>query len=244
MKWLEAILFDLIEDMKNGTFGTYQEQVKHWQALDRVEPILAQCILSSGWRYEKAEVAGHSFSAEICEKYRSGGIIPLSVIIQFLTSKDVRHRFPNRRAEQLKASFEKLWEISDEHQLDFSSYDCKYKLRNFLIESFPGLGLKQASMFLRDAGFTYDLAIIDTHVIWYFENVRGQKICSQNKTRYLNAERTISQFCNENGVPTGLIDILIWNLVKCYKQQVGNQKCKKRYAFPLEASTHQLASTY
>lgn len=244
MKFLEFILIDLVNDLKDGEFGTYQERSLLLQSVDRVEVVLAQCILSSGWRYDRAGKAGLKFSREIGKKYRSKGTVPISVVTAFLNHEDVRHRFPNKKAEQLKLSFEKLWTISHNKQLDLSSYDCEKDLRDFFVRNFPGLGLKQASMFLRDAGFTNNLAIIDTHVIWYFNNVRGQDICSQSKARYLKAEKKISQFCFEVGVPIGLIDILIWNLVKCYKHQAEKQRCQKQFVSPPVVSTPQLAFTY
>ncbi|MEA4967094.1 MAG: hypothetical protein VB048_03105, partial [Bacteroidaceae bacterium] len=43
--------------------------------------------------------------------------------------------------------------------------------RNSLISICVGMGYKQSSMFLRNIGFCFDLAIIDTHIIDYLKLV-------------------------------------------------------------------------
>ena len=78
-----------------------------------------------------------------------------------------RYRFPQARARQLAltkatvtldvGSICNLIEIAGTGEI----------VRKWLVERAPGLGPKQASMFVRNVGLSYDLAILDRHVLNY-----------------------------------------------------------------------------
>lgn len=241
MKWLESIVIDLASDFKEGYYGTFQRNVRPWDDVGEAERILAQCILSSGWNYRKSVFAGALFVQEVTKKFRSERNIPLETVSEFLTRSDIRHRFPNKRALHLKCSMEKLWEVCELRSQSRDRFHCDLKFRDYLVTNFSGLGLKQASMFLRDTGYTQNLAIIDTHVIWYFENVVGKKLNARSRSAYLQSEHDVMSHCNEIGVPVGIVDMLIWNVVKSYKSYLEQHKWQKQYVLPLEASTPQHA---
>lgn len=197
MNWLENILFSLVDQLKVGEFGSYQEGLAVPRVSEALEPALAGCILSSGWRYDKAILAGQSFSEAIGAKYRPYGEIPFEVVVGFLCAPEVRHRFPERRGGQLKSSFERLWNCRTGDNFDFFSFQSEQDLRDFVVDEFAGLGLKQASMFLRDSGWASELAIIDVHVVWYFDKVCGVKLSTNTSNQYREAEKVVSDYAED-----------------------------------------------
>ena len=75
----------------------------------------------------------------------------------------LRYRFPKIKAKQLAHTRDAVAEKSLIERLSDSPEPGQ--LRQNLIADMPGLGPKQASMFLRNIGISYELAIIDTHVL-------------------------------------------------------------------------------
>ena len=56
------------------------------------------------------------------------------------------------------------------------SFPSELRARDAVVETFPGLGLKQTSMLLRDIGYSKSLAIIESHIIWYLNEVHAAEI--------------------------------------------------------------------
>jgi N-glycosylase/DNA lyase len=121
------------------------------------------------------------------------------------------YRFPKARTQQLAKARDAIAERSLSERL-FEIYDPKI-LRQQLVKDISGLGPKQASMFLRNIGRSYDLAIIDTHVL-RFMNVKNL-LCRKNINistvkAYERAERIVVNYAEELGYPVGYMDWAIW----------------------------------
>jgi N-glycosylase/DNA lyase len=87
------------------------------------------------------------------------------------------------------------------------------EIRKQLISDIAGIGPKQASMFLRNTGISYDLAILDTHVLHYL-NIK--KVLSQEQMKigtlsaYEKTESIVVQYADSLGYPVGYLDWAIW----------------------------------
>ena len=85
------------------------------------------------------------------------------------------------------------------------------------INSVPGLGPKQASMFLRNIGWSYELAILDVHVLRFLAIQalipdRYLKVGTIKEYEY--AERAAIEYAQEIGCPIGYLDWAIWATMK------------------------------
>ena len=122
-----------------------------------------------------------------------------------------RYRFPQARSRQLALTRDALAQLSLVSRL--ASCDIAKDLRQTLVADIAGLGPKQASMFLRNTGISYDLAILDSHVLRFIEI---QELAPDIKTQigsvrgYEAAERALLGYAESIGYSAGYLDIAIW----------------------------------
>lgn len=85
--------------------------------------------------------------------------------------------------------------------------------RNWLVSNIKGLGMKEASHFLRNIGKGKNLAILDRHVL---KNIIRTGIIDYPKTlskrTYLETEQKMKEFSNKVGIPLAHLDLLFWSL--------------------------------
>ena len=114
--------------------------------------------------------------------------------------------------------------ISTYGSLEAMISNCKDSpmARAWLVDNVPGLGPKQASMFLRNTGISYDLAVLDRHVLHYM-NALG---ISDKRTKSISAldeycleEDALRQHAEELGYSVGMLDWAIWIVMRVVKKQ-------------------------
>jgi N-glycosylase/DNA lyase len=129
------------------------------------------------------------------------------------------YRFPRVRARQLARVRDELSRMSLTRRL--AEGFAPAALRKKLIEEIPGLGPKQASMFLRNIGRSYDLAILDTHVLRFID-LQGwfslKKARINTVSGYEQAERVMTEYANTVGYPVGYLDWAIWATMKAARE--------------------------
>jgi N-glycosylase/DNA lyase len=86
------------------------------------------------------------------------------------------------------------------------------KLRNQLAEEVRGLGMKEASHFLRNLGLGRNLAILDRHIL---RNLVSLGIIEQmpktlTKKKYLEIEDAVRRFSEKIDIPMDELDMLLW----------------------------------
>ncbi len=130
-----------------------------------------------------------------------------------------RHRFARTRARQLNQTRNILarnplatWLAEDK---------TSRHLRQTLVAEIPGVGPKQASMFLRNVGRSYDLAILDTHVLGFMDI---QDLLPIDQARigtvvgYERAERVVIDYAGIVGYRVGYLDWAIWATMKAARE--------------------------
>jgi N-glycosylase/DNA lyase len=130
-----------------------------------------------------------------------------------------RYRFPKTRTHQLVQVRDALAKTSLTARL--ADNETPTRLRQNLVAAIAGLGPKQASMFLRNIGKSYDLAILDTHVIRFLvmqnllpkDHVSIGTFCG-----YERVERTVIDYANTLGYPPGYLDWAIWATMKAARE--------------------------
>ncbi|WP_312341279.1 8-oxoguanine DNA glycosylase [Stutzerimonas nitrititolerans] len=94
--------------------------------------------------------------------------------------------------------------------------------RAWLVTHVCGMGPKQASMFLRNCGVTYDLAILDRHVLNYMSTqgiYSGTHVSISGLNQYGRYEDRLRDHAREMDCPVGLLDWAIWIVMR-----VANRK--------------------
>ncbi len=159
---------------------------------------LCYCILTANYNAEK--------SIKIQEVIKEGFLnYPEEELINEL--KRLGHRFPNTRAKyiiqarkKVKALMKALNELRSED------------LRNWLVMNVKGIGMKEASHFLRNIGFL-DYAIIDFHIIDLLVKhnlINPPKTITKNK--YLEIERILRIIVDKTNLTLGELDLYLWYL--------------------------------
>jgi len=129
------------------------------------------------------------------------------------------YRFPKARAHQLAKAQNAIARRSLFEWL-FNNSDPK-NIREQLIVDIAGIGPKQASMFLRNIGISYDLAILDTHVLRF---MKIQNILCQEHMNigtllaYERTERVVKNYANSLGYPVGYLDLAIWATMRAARE--------------------------
>ena len=183
---------------------------------------LVCCILGSQVKYEVSKAAVKNLKQnDLLDIYSVNNFYeeylknilnePLKV-----NSKYIKYRFPNSKAKQISLAWKNIYGYGYNIKKILNNYNDPFKLRDTLIKLVPGLGMKQASMFLRNISQSYDLAVIDSHVLKYMNiiNISDNFSTSINKTQYLNKEKELVKHTKIFNYPVGCVDYAIWIVMR------------------------------
>jgi N-glycosylase/DNA lyase len=127
------------------------------------------------------------------------------------------YRFPKARARQLAATRMVITEAAGSLAALVDSFDDPRKTREWFVATAPGLGPKQTSMFLRNSGASYDLAVLDRHVLRYMAILgmfdAGAKTIA-NLSEYRRHEDVLREHARQLGYAVGLLDWAIWIVMR------------------------------
>ncbi len=196
------MLIDEINKLKKSEIRKVIDgRVKEFMSIGRsgIERIFSElcfCILtanysaSGGIKIQKAVGSGFlTMNAnELEEKLRQHG-----------------HRFPRTRALYIVEARKKISEL----EASLKSLDGE-ELRDWIANNIKGIGMKEASHFLRNIG-RLDYAIIDFHII---DLLVREKIIKRPKTltkkRYVEIESELRKIANKTGLRLGELDLYLW----------------------------------
>jgi N-glycosylase/DNA lyase len=85
--------------------------------------------------------------------------------------------------------------------------------RYFLVKNIKGLGLKEASHFLRNIGYR-DLAILDRHILKNLYKYSAIKEVPKTLTpkKYFEIEQQFKDFAKKVNIPMDELDLLFWSM--------------------------------
>jgi N-glycosylase/DNA lyase len=133
-----------------------------------------------------------------------------------------RYRFPEARARQLAATSCRVRQEEVHLQALIDRFPDAKAAREWFVVNAPGFGAKQASMFLRNIGMSYDLAILDRHVLAYMDAIgllRALPACSGNLARYSQYEERLRSHALTIACPVGIMDWAIWIVMRVARRQ-------------------------
>lgn len=190
---------------------------------------LSCCVLSSQVKYDVAVAAAEALENQAVLYQATASAEAMELILRRPLLVDCRihhYRFPKSKARQLEATHAAVHSSADGLLGLLSEFACAEDARQWFVANAPGLGPKQASMFLRNAGMTYDLAVLDRHVVDYMDelgisNVKHPGNLSTLKG-YSQRETVLKSYARDLGMAVGLMDWAIWIVMRVFK--AGNQK--------------------
>lgn len=131
------------------------------------------------------------------------------------------YRFPAMRAEQLARTHSRICGQAGSLSALIDGFAVAADARQWLVSEAPGIGPKQASMFLRNIGKSYDLAILDRHVLEYMvlTGLRTLRDGAVNSlARYGSAERVLRGHAADTRCAVGIMDWAIWIVMRVAKR--------------------------
>ena len=188
---------------------------------------LVGCILSSQVSYASARSAVPRItsilfsSVEKCEAKLTDALANCLLEPMVVCGKTVRYRFPRLKSRQVARTWSHFAANGKSLASLIYSQLPENELRDELVDSVSGLGLKQASMFLRDVGLAKDLAIIDRHVLNYMEAVHlaGDLPKQLNARGYLELEDRLRDYALFVGYSLDILDRAIWLVTRTAKRE-------------------------
>ncbi|MBN2477748.1 N-glycosylase/DNA lyase [Candidatus Micrarchaeota archaeon] len=157
---------------------------------------LCFCILTANFNAEKTMAISEKLGRDFI-------ILPKEELAVKL--RGLGHRFPNTRAGYIcearrhKNSVRKVLEKNDGK-----------KAREWLAENVKGLGYKEGSHFLRNAGFG-DVSIIDFHIIDLLARFGlHKKTKTLTRKKYLEIEEILENLARKSNIDLGRLDLYLW----------------------------------
>lgn len=185
---------------------------------------LSTCILSSQVPYSLAVAASDKIDSEglLLDHKLSTKALNLELVKLLRSSLRVknnqrRYRFPEARARHLAYTHAAITAEQPSLFELVNSFQDASEARKWFIKHAPGLGPKQASMFLRNTGVSYDLAILDRHVLSYMSKLglfSGSKLMVTGFAQYEKCEKVLRKHAEEMNCQVGILDWAIWIVMR------------------------------
>jgi len=225
----QIVIRDLVSHLLNE-IDRDPSVVPQFERRSKVQDVwssLLFCILSSQVRATTATHAVQVILGEVPFFEESLSSVDVyNRLNSILRRGDVRHRFPETRSQQIANSWFAFAQVKDEFYGYLDSFSAEKDARVAVAERFPGLGFKQASMFLRDVGYSARLCVIDTHILWYCERMSLPLQGALTTKRYLEVEEHLLALADTFGVAPNVFDSAVWAAVKAFK----GQQCTMQFA--------------
>jgi N-glycosylase/DNA lyase len=94
------------------------------------------------------------------------------------------------------------------------SFSKPEELRDWLVKNVKGIGLKEASHFIRNIGLSNNqLAILDRHILNALKSLHviGSPPSSLSRKVYESIETKMKEFSEQIGIPLDALDLLMWS---------------------------------
>lgn len=200
---------------------------------ERLWTELACCVLSSQVPYVTAQAAAARLEASglLMDERLSAEVLTASLADLLRQPFDVgcaprRYRFPDSRARQLAATTTAVRRQADGLGDLLTGFAETERVRDWFVAHAPGLGPKQASMFLRNIGFSYDLAILDRHVINYMMiiGLTADPAPARRMNEYRRDEVILRDHAAGVGLPVGFLDWAVWIVMRVANPRTAKER--------------------
>ena len=121
-------------------------------------------------------------------------------------------RFHNNKAKYLVEAREKFSGGGFGRLAHLTFTGSEHEARAALLKEVKGIGMKEASHYLRNVGRGSTIAILDRHILRNLARHGAIPALPKSLTpkKYLEIEEKMRKFCEEQGIPMAHIDLLFW----------------------------------
>lgn len=135
-----------------------------------------------------------------------GGVLQIRDVLAKKT------RFHNKKAVYLVEARERFAPNNFALLKKITFYGSEQHARSVLLREVKGMGLKECSHYLRNAGRGSAIAILDRHILKNLVKFGaiGGLPKSLTPKKYLQIEERMSLFCRKTGIPMAHLDLLFW----------------------------------
>jgi len=121
-------------------------------------------------------------------------------------------RFKNNKARYIVQAKYKFMENNKIFIKKYIDTDNIFQTREWFWKNIKGIGLKEASHFLRNIGFGENIAILDRHIL---RNLEKFKVISEipktiTKDKYYAIEAEMKDFSSIINIPLSHLDFVLW----------------------------------
>jgi N-glycosylase/DNA lyase len=191
---------------------------------------LVACILGSRVRFELAHSAVERMERErlLCEPRRSSRFEQYEQdIIRVLSEAEgpgaqSRYPFFRMRASQIRHAAERLYGCGETIRAFLENSRDIRDARRRLASEVSGLGPKQASLFLRNIGYTAHIAVLDVHVLTYMSwvGLTDAPMKSVSTIRKYEAlEDAFIEHAYSFGHAPDRFDLAVWVVLRVVKEE-------------------------
>jgi N-glycosylase/DNA lyase len=126
-----------------------------------------------------------------------------------------KYRFPNVRSKNIVSAAHFLYEKNNGVKKLLKKFLTEFVARDFFHSNVTGLGLKEASHFLRNIGYSNSLAIIDVHIASFLHELNLlESSFPINTQRYLEMETKMISLAKFFDCDLSLLDNVVWNYMR------------------------------
>ena len=220
------------------SIDSQRKEVKNWENYYEYQLWfeLISCILGSRVRYETARACAINL--------QNAGLLRISQLLKspknvqskirkelsrsiyppFSNGTGSKYRYPTRARHVVNTGIQ----IYRNEKLTIKDILRKchngQEAREVLVKKCAGIGLKQASLFLRNISFSDDLAILDCHVIRFMKLLKlNEKFNNINERRarpYLVNENVLRLYAISKRKSLATLDFGIWVVMRSMKKEV------------------------
>lgn len=175
-------------------------------------------ILSGGVRDNVATAHASSIALDIDKHIYAAD--HESLVINHLCCKKnnnvARYRFPHRGASAIHSSLLTL----ERYGNSFSSFIAADAIssRDNVVKAFKGVGLKQASLLLRNIFASFDCCVVDTHIVKFLYLIGAVPKeflgTTMTRRRYFSIEVIFKSISSYIGLPLALLDHAVWRCMR------------------------------
>ena len=187
------------------------------------------CILGSGVRYELSLAYASAVQSTLLHsrlKKRVSSIECAYLVECILNSPAYssingktysRYRYPKRAAKHIAESFCNIEKKYGSLKDLVGAMNAPSDLRRELINLCPGIGPKQSSHYVKNIGFTDDVAILDRHILNYLRLIDDVDICPKQVRKidkYEEIERIFIGKVSKFNHAVSVVDQSMWFVMK------------------------------
>ncbi len=177
-----------------------------------VERIEIANLFSSVYRMSKRDEYEHDVLRALWVRGKWGGISQLQS----------HYPFPFLRAKQISTAAAAIYDNGGSIRRLLHDVQNVRELRRHLSAEVAGIGPKQASLFIRNVGYTAHVAVLDTHVLTYM-NWIGLMPSPLRVVRTVRQYEMLEDVFVEHswsaGFPPSLYDLAVWVVVRVAKKE-------------------------